>query len=74
MGHRAKGASLLGLFNCLRDGYAYGEPGSAKLERLMCFGAPTGEPTPEIRKLLRLGYYSAVALGLPDTWQPPGSY
>jgi hypothetical protein len=63
--------SLIALINCLCEGYVYGEPASPSVDSVMSFGAPTSEPTPEVRHLWMVGYTAAVALGLPPTWQPP---
>jgi hypothetical protein len=63
--------TLIALINCLGEGYVYGEPASPTIDSVMSFGAPTSEPTPEIRRLWAVGYDAAVALGLLRTWQPP---
>lgn len=71
VGWRAAGPTLLALFNCLCEGYVYGESTSATVDSFIAFGAPRGEATPEVRRLWMVGYDAAVALGIPRTWKPP---
>ena len=71
VGWRAGKPTLVALFNCLREGYVYGEPRSATVDSIIGFGAPTCQATPEVHSLWMFGYDAAVALGIPLTWKPP---
>ena len=73
VGWRAGRPTLVALFNCLREVYVYGEPGSATVDSITGFGAPTGEATPEVHSLWMVGYDAAVAWGIPRSWKPPGT-
>jgi hypothetical protein len=62
--------TLIALVNCLCGGYVYGEPESPVLDSILSFGAPTSDATSAVRSLWMVGYDAAVALGVPETWQP----
>jgi hypothetical protein len=59
--------TVVALVDCRHKGYVYGEPGSPTLESVMLFGAPTADGNPEIRRLWKVGFDAAVALGLPES-------
>ena len=70
MHSNARQPTLVALINCLQEGYACGIPELLTLQSVMSFGAPSCEPTPEVRTLWMVGFDAAKALRLPRTWQP----